>query len=419
MMTHHPRKPRNAARPDQERASDMNSPFLTSSLAVDPERDTPADICLANARLVLHDRVLTGSVTIEKGIITEVAEGDRVPVGALDCGGDLVTPGLVELHTDNVERHMEPRPEVDWPHLPALIAHDAELASTGITTVFDAMRVGSVHSGKGRSVDYARSLADEMLAARAAGMFKISHFLHLRAEICSETLLDELAAFSPDDRVGIVSLMDHTPGQRQFRDLAALKAYVAKKRGMNDAEFADHVQNLLDLQKRFGAKHETGAVTEAVRLGAVIASHDDTTRAHVETSARNGVGFAEFPTTVEAAQACRLHGIAVMMGAPNLIRGGSHSGTVAAEDLARADLLDIVSSDYVPSALLLSAFRLAGIWNDLPRAIATVTLNPARAARLEDRGALRAGLRGDVLRLRMVGQTPLLRGVWSRGNKVG
>ncbi|WP_220798410.1 alpha-D-ribose 1-methylphosphonate 5-triphosphate diphosphatase [Roseobacter sp. OBYS 0001] len=397
----------------------MNSPFSTSSLTKACDNGVSSDLCLANAQLVLQDQVLTGAVTIEQGVICDITEGDHVPTGAVDCAGDLVLPGLVELHTDNVERHIEPRPEVDWPHLPALIAHDAELASTGITTVFDAMRVGSIHSGKGRYTDYARKLADELLAARAQGYFKISHFLHLRAEICSETLLEELAAFGPSDRVGIVSLMDHTPGQRQFRDLTALKTYVAKKRGMNDAEFAEHVETLLALQKRLGAKHEAGAVKEARRLGAVLASHDDTTADHVETSAGNGVGFAEFPTTVEAAKACRVNGIAVMMGAPNLIRGGSHSGNVAAEDLARADLLDIVSSDYVPSALLLSAFRLADIWNDLPRAIATVTSNPADAVRLHDRGALKTGLRGDVLRVRKIEQTPLLRGVWSQGNRVG
>lgn len=396
----------------------MNSPFPASSLTKAYDSDMSGDVCLANAQLVLPDGVVHGSVTIETGMISDIAEGKNVPTGAVDCAGDLVLPGLVELHTDNVERHIEPRPEVDWPHLPALIAHDAELASTGITTVFDALRVGSVHSGKARYTDYARKLADGLLAARSEGLFKISHFLHLRAEICSETLLDELAAFDPEDRVGIVSLMDHTPGQRQFRDLTALKTYVTKKRGMNDAEFTDHVETLLGLQKRFGAKHEVGAVAEAGRLGAVLASHDDTTVEHVATSFESGVGFAEFPTTIEAAQACRTQGIAVMMGAPNLIRGGSHSGNVAAEDLAKAGLLDIVSSDYVPSALLLSAFHLARLWNDLPRAIATVTRNPANAARLADRGALQPGLRGDVLRVRIVGQTPLLRGVWSQGNKV-
>lgn len=398
----------------------MNSPFSAASFTKACDSGATSDLCLANAQLILSDQVLTGSVTIEQGVITEIVEGDHVGDEAVDCQGDYVLPGLVELHTDNVERHIEPRPEVDWPHLPALMAHDAELASTGITTVFDAMRVGSIHSGKkGRYLDYARKLADELLDARAQGMFKISHFLHLRAEICSETLLDELAAFGKDDRVGIVSLMDHTPGQRQFRDLNALKTYVAKKRGMNEAEFAEHVANLLALQEKFGAAHEAGAVQEARRLSAVLASHDDTTAAQVATSSSNGVGFAEFPTTVEAAQACRAHGIAVMMGAPNLIRGGSHSGNVAAKDLAMADLLDIISSDYVPSALLLSAFYLAELWNDLPRAISTVTRNPATAAGLTDRGRLDIGLRGDVLRVRKTDKAPVLAGVWSQGRQVG
>ncbi|MEM7470479.1 MAG: alpha-D-ribose 1-methylphosphonate 5-triphosphate diphosphatase [Pseudomonadota bacterium] len=398
----------------------MNSPFSAASFSKPDDNGATSDLYLANAQLILGNQVLTGSITIERGVITEITEGDHVASDAVDCNGDYVLPGLVELHTDNVERHIEPRPEVDWPHLPALIAHDAELASTGITTVFDAMRVGSIHSGKkGRYVDYARKLADELLAARAEGLFKISHFLHLRAEICSETLLDELAAFSTDDRVGIVSLMDHTPGQRQFRDLTALKTYVAKKRGMNEAEFAEHIENLLGLQKKFGAVHEAGAVKEARRLGAVLASHDDTTTDQVATSSGNGVGFAEFPTTIEAAKACREHGIAVMMGAPNLVRGGSHSGNVAAEDLAKADLLDIISSDYVPSALLLSAFHLARVWDDLPRAISTVTHNPAKAAGLVDRGSLSVGLRGDVLRVCKTSKTPVLAGAWSEGRQVG
>lgn len=376
------------------------------------------DLCLANAQLVLPDQILTGSITIEQGVITEIAEGDAIPSGSLNCAGDFVLPGLVELHTDNLERHMEPRPEVDWPHLPALIAHDAELASVGITTVFDALRAGSIHSGKGRYIDYARAVADELLAARAQGVFKISHFLHLRAEICSETLLEELARFTPADRVGIVSLMDHTPGQRQFRDLTALRTYVAKKRGMDDNDFAEHVANLKRLQAQFGDKHEKGAVLEAKRLGAVLVSHDDTTRDHVVTSQENGVGFAEFPTTREAAQACRDHGIAVMMGAPNVIRGGSHSGNVAALELAEADLLDILSSDYVPGGLLLSAFHIADVWGDLPRAIATVTRTPALAAGLPDRGSLQTGLRGDVLRVRNTRGTPVLRGVWAKGARI-
>ena len=257
-----------------------------------------ADILhLANARLVLPDEVRTGSLIVADGRIAEIAPGTHVGAGAIDCDGDYITPGLIELHTDNLERHIEPRPSVDWPHLSAILAHDGELASTGITTVFDAMRVGSIHTGKGGYVKYARALTDEILALRRADALRISHFLHLRAEICSETLLEELAEFTPEDRIGIVSLMDHTPGQRQFRDLSKLKTYIAKKRGMSDTEFEAHVTHLKGLRARLGDGHETGAIAEARRLGAVLASHDDTTAEQVATSHGNGVGFAEFPTT--------------------------------------------------------------------------------------------------------------------------
>ena len=376
-------------------------------------------LALANANLVLPDRVLHGQVTISNGMITQISEGDHIPAGALDCGGGLVLPGLIELHTDNLERHIEPRPAVRWPHFPALLAHDAELASTGITTVFDALRVGSLKTGNGAYSEYARGLADDLLAVRAAGHFRISHFLHLRAEICSATLLDEMAKFGPEDRVGIVSLMDHTPGQRQFRDLDLFKTYVTKKRNFSDAEFRAHVSQRMELREKYGAVHERGAVAEARRYGAVLASHDDTTTKHVAASCANGVSFAEFPTTRAAAQTCRDSGISVMMGAPNLVRGASHSGNVAAEELAKAGLLDILSSDYVPSALLLAAFRLADLWDDLPRAVACVTGTPARVAGLTDRGSITVGQRGDVILVRKTDDTPVLRGVWSRGIRVG
>ena len=182
---------------------------------------------LANARLILPDRVVTGRLHLEGDRIAAIEPGEGVPAGAEDCGGDWVAPGLVELHTDNLERHIEPRPKVDWPHAAALVAHDAELAGCGITTVFDAMRVGSNPGGKRRYLPYARRLASELLELRGAEALRISHFLHLRAEICSETLPEEMDAFGPADRVGIVSLMDHTPGQRQFRDLSKLRAYVS------------------------------------------------------------------------------------------------------------------------------------------------------------------------------------------------
>jgi alpha-D-ribose 1-methylphosphonate 5-triphosphate diphosphatase len=376
------------------------------------------ELILANAMLVLPGETLRGSVKLVEGEIAEIASGTAVPTGALDLEGDYLSPGLVELHTDNLERHIQPRPGVDWPHAAAIMAHDAELAATGITTVFDAMRVGSISRKESRYGSYARGLATELLEMRKSDALKISHFLHLRAEVCSDTLVEELNAFEEADRVGLVSLMDHTPGQRQFRDLSKLEAYVKGKHGLDDAGFEAHVAHLKSLRDTYGDLHEVEAVKAAKRFGAVLASHDDTTAEQVAVSANHGIHLAEFPTTVEAARACHAHNIKVMMGAPNLIRGGSHSGNVAAQELAELELLDIVSSDYVPAALLMSAVKLGEIWGDMARGLGTVTHAPAEAVALSDRGRLQVGKRADLIRFKLIEGTPALRSTWSRGLRV-
>jgi len=333
------------------------------------------EMILANATLVLPNETLTGSVRIVGETIAEISTGATVPTGAIDCEGDYVCPGLVELHTDNLERHIQPRPKVDWPHAAAILAHDAELASTGITTVFDAMRIGSIPSGQ-RYKRYARDLSRELWQLREQDALKISHFLHLRAEVCSETLVDELDEFGAEDRVGLVSLMDHTPGQRQFRNMTQLEAYLKGKHSMNDDEFMQHVAQLKTLRARNGDRHEVETVKAARRFGAMLASHDDTTPEQVAVSAGHGIKLA---------------------------------------DLGH---LDILSSDYVPAALLLSATRLGAQWADMARGLRTVTQTPAQVVGLEDRGELRAGARADVIRFRMREGAPALNGVWSRGRRV-
>ena len=377
------------------------------------------EMVLANARLVLEDRTVTGSVLVREGRIAAIDTGPAVPRGAEDCGGDCLAAGLIELHTDNLERHLEPRSGVRWPEAAAILAHDAELAGAGITTVFDALRVGSlVAGGKSGYVRYARPLASHLDRLRTAGALRIGHRLHLRAETCSETLIEELGEFGAGDRVGIVSLMDHTPGQRQFTDISKLREYSLTRRSMSEAEFQAHVARMTDLRARNGAAHEAAVVAAGRRLGATLASHDDTTEAHVAVSASHGVRIAEFPTTEAAAAACRARGIAVMMGAPNLMRGGSHSGNVPARELAEAGLLDILSSDYVPASLLIGAVRLGEVLGDMAAGFAAVTAAPARATGLEDRGRLAPGLRADLLRFRIEDGLPTPRGVWVAGDRV-
>ena len=385
----------------------------------DGNRYMTKETIFANARLILADEIVIGSVQVRGGVIVALDQGAAIPPGAIDLEGDFLAPGLVELHTDNLERHLTPRPRVNWPHRAAILGHDRELAGAGITTVFDAIRVGSVISGgRGGYGKYARRMADEILAVRAAGQLRISHHLHLRAETCSETLVEELDEFTPQDRIGIVSMMDHTPGQRQFTDLAKFETYVRGRKSFGDAEWVGYVDMLKELQARLGHVHEAATVAAARRLGATLASHDDTTPDQVATSHAYGVRVAEFPTTIAAAQACQAHGIATVMGAPNLIRGGSHSGNVAASDLARQGALDMLSSDYIPSGLLMGAVQLGDIWDDLARGMAAVTSRPAQAVGLTDRGRLAVGLRADFIRFRLWDGSAVLTETWCAGRRV-
>jgi len=379
---------------------------------------TTAPKILANARLILKDEVLCGGVVIKAGKIAEIFTGPDLPSGAIDCEGDYLSPGLVELHTDNLERHMSPRPGVDWPHSAAILAHDAEFAGAGVTTVFDAMRVGSNTGNNSRYKKYARQMVNEILTLRNRGSLRLSHYFHLRAEICSETLIEEMAEFGPDDRIGIVSIMDHTPGQRQFADMSQFRTYMKGKHAMSDAEMEDHFAMLRRVKEKYGVRNEAAAVANAVAYGSVIASHDDTTIDHVIQSAKHGVTLAEFPTTSAAATACKEAGIAVMMGAPNLLRGGSHSGNVAASELVDAGLLDIMSSDYAPASLLLSAVLLGNGAGNMAVGIHTVTKAPAIAADLPDRGEIAIGLRADLTRFVLVDTYPRTRGVWVQGVRV-
>ena len=371
-----------------------------------------------NAKLILDNEIINGSLVIDNGEINDLQEGRCAVPSAFDCGGTYIAAGLIELHTDNMERHIRPRPSVQWPMDKAILAHDAELASCGITTVFDAMRIGSIHGSQNSTKTMARQFANAILNLRKKDILKISHFIHLRAEICSNNLNYELQRFSKSDRVGIVSIMDHTPGERQWRDIEKWRAFTIERNSIGGLVLDDHYENLINIKAKYGSENETRVVAEATHLGAVLASHDDTTKEHVRSAARYGVRIAEFPTTLEASQNCRANNISILLGAPNFIRDRSHSGNISATALAEKDLLDILSSDYVPAALLNAAVKLGDLWGNLAKGLTTVTLAPAAAVGLKDRGALRIGLHADFILFDRVGNSVVIRETWSKGGRV-
>src|SRR3954452_463951 len=381
---------------------------------------TKNETILGNAGIILADRVIErGWVAISDGRIAAFDEGGA-PAGSEDAAGDLIMPGLIQLHTDHLEAHYVPRPKVFWDPIAAVVSYDGQLATSGITTVLDSLRVWR-EDGAEEVDGRAGLLAAAISAARDANLLRAEHFLHLRCEIPMPSVVEEAKELVGRPDVRLMSLMDHTPGQRQFRDEGKLRDYYrGKGGGRTDAQLDRLFAQRFEFQKAYAADNLRDIVALAHQHAIPLASHDDTTEENVSDAIRDRVSVAEFPTTMEAARALHQAGIGILMGAPNVVRGGSHSGNIAAVDLAREGLLDILSSDYIPSSLLMGALQLPREVSaiDLAAAVRTVTKPPAEAVGLADRGEIAVGKRADLIRVHVAHDVPVVRSVWREGQRV-
>ncbi len=384
---------------------------------------TSTPVVFTNAQLVLQDEVVKGSLTSQHGLIQHIDQGLSSVSQAIDLQGDYLIPGLVEVHTDNFERHMMPRPKVRWDDSPALLAHDAEIAAAGITTVLDALGVGDADPDSVRGNDW-----DKVLNCISdfveRGVLRADHFLHVRCELPAPNTLELFRPFVGHDLVKIMSVMDHTPGQRQWENIEHAWIYFSGKKGWTKQKFEERVAMAQDAQARYAKPHRAYLTQYCQDNQIALASHDDTTVAHVEEAFAEGATVCEFPTTVAAAQAARARNMLTIMGGPNVVRGGSHSGNVSAIELAKLGLVDILSSDYVPGSLMSATVRLTETTDlSLPQAVALVSRNPAKSIGLHDRGSLEVGLRSDLVQVRMINlpdgrHQPIVRAVWRGGVRV-
>jgi alpha-D-ribose 1-methylphosphonate 5-triphosphate diphosphatase len=371
---------------------------------------------LSNAKVVLADEVTHASVLIRDGRIAEIgapaAAGD-------DMNGDYLLPGFVELHTDALEFHYKPRPRVRWSPDAAILQHDAQVAASGITTVFDALRVGLDEENDMRREDMLK-LGAAIADADRAGRLRADHYIHLRCEVSAPDCLEGFRMLEDHPRVKLASLMDHAPGQRQFQSIDAAKAYYQGKLRMSDADFGSFQQRRNFESTTYSAAHRTTITQYCRDHGITLASHDDATLAHVGEAVAEGIDVAEFPTTIEAARASHEAGLSVLMGAPNVVRGGSHSGNISARALVDAGILDILSSDYIPFSLMQAVFALATGDDaiELPEAVRLVSKHPAEATGLTDRGEIAVGRRADLVRVQVIEGIPVVRTVWREGTRV-
>lgn len=376
------------------------------------------ELAFTNATIVLGDAVITGSVLVRDGVIASIDSGS-VRHGE-DLGGEYLIPGLVELHTDHFEQHYRPRQGVTWNAVAALQSHDAQVAGAGITTVFDAVRIGS-DPETGDITNDVNLMVEAVAHADADDRLRADHHIHLRCELATPDVADHFEANAANPIVGLASLMDHTPGARQYVTLDHYIEYYQKKLRLSDAEMAQFIADRQAARATYAEANRDRILKLGRELGLAFASHDDATPAHVDEAVEQGVVIAEFPTTMAAAQACHAAGLAVLMGAPNVVRGKSHNGNISALELARAGVLDVISSDYVPFAMLYAAFLLPERADNitLPQAVSMVTRRPAAAAHLTDRGEIAVGKRADLVRVRRSpGDVPVVRGVWRQGKRV-
>ncbi len=374
---------------------------------------------IANARLVLPDSVTRGRLVMRDGVIADIDTSQSHAVGdSVDFEGDYLFPGLVELHTDNLEGYLIPRPKVIWNQtLSAFFAHDAEIVAAGITTVFDSLSVGEYHD-KGRLAILPSAVA-ALDKACASGLLRADHYLHLRCEVADDRLQGVFAKLCGSPALRLVSLMDHTPGQRQWRDTSTYRTYHSKEATWTDEEFQTMMEELTATRDACAEANAATVMNFARQKGIPMASHDDTLPEHVNEALQNGISISEFPTTMEAATMAAQAGMLVLMGAPNVVRGGSHSGNVSAIEVARNGCLGGLSSDYVPMSLLGAVFTLSdGGVMPLHEAAALVTRNTAEAVGMLDRGALIVGRRADVVRLRRIDGESVVRTVWCGGERV-
>ena len=345
---------------------------------------TGGDVLLSGGGIERKDLLL------DSGLIAAIG-GGRGGGAALDARGLLVLPGIVDIHGDAFERQMQPRPGVDFPTGIALADTEAQLLANGITTAFHGITL-SWEPGL-RGIDTWRRLLD----ALSSRSWVCDMRVHLRWEAFN---LDALAIALEDIAAGRVHLLafnDHTPAiVRRMADPVTGAKY-SDRAGMKLADFQDLVGRVAAMEDQVPAALDR--IGEAARAAAIpMASHDDATIAMRDEFRARGARICEFPMEQAVGEAAREAGDWVVMGSPNVVRGGSHLGWASAALLAEAGTCNVLSSDYYYPAMLRAAFILAGRGAlDLAQSWSLVSANPSAAAGLADRGVIAPGKRADIV----------------------
>ena len=351
------------------------------------------EIFLEGGRALIGSEIVETSLVVSGQDIAKIDRGRaRAPL-AIDTRNLLVLPGIVDLHGDAFERQMMPRPGVDFPIDVALADSDRQAVSNGITTVFHGA-TWSWEPGL-RSGDNARRLLEAI--ERLRPQFAADTRFHLRHETYNLDAEAEICKWLAEGRVDLFAFNDHMAATLRDQAKPHRRSRLVDRTGLSDAAFDELVGRVAARAPDVPAS--TARLAAAARAAEVrMLSHDDATPAMRKAYRDMGAMIAEFPVNEETARAAVAAGDAVIYGAPNVVRGGSHTGWTRASDMIAKGLCSVLASDYYYPAQLLAAFRLVadGVL-PLAQAWKLVSEAPAEAAGLSDRGVIKEGRRADIL----------------------
>jgi alpha-D-ribose 1-methylphosphonate 5-triphosphate diphosphatase len=375
------------------------------------ERSTKS-VVLTNAKIVTESTLVDGNIEVADGRIVRIFEG-KVD-DAIDCGGDYILPGFIDIHTDHFEKHAMPRSGVVWNLVTAACSHDTAMIGAGTTTVFDSLLAGG--AGNRTRRELLVPAVNALNSAARSGLLRADHFLHIRCDIVERASVDIAGMLIDDPKLRFVTFIDDEPLRDQERAVMVHERRRGLPKGSLTYPFAPTEEEDFETAQQRRAT----VIDWCKSRGITVGNHDDTKASHVKDAARRGIDISEFPITLEAAIAAKESGMTVICGAPNLVRGGSHTGNVAVAELVRRGLVDVLCSDYIPASILQAVFTLTSPefgWS-LPDAVSLATQRPAQLFGLTDRGSIRADLRADLIRVHVIEGVPSVHTVWRNGHPV-
>ena len=372
---------------------------------------------ITNGQIITPVGILAGyEILIEHDRIKQIAKREAISRESfdvvIDANGGYITPGFVDIHTDYIEQIAAPRPRVLMDFDLALKETEKIVVNQGITTMFHSL---SLYKGGEFGQKAIRMLENvdkfaKLIENTHTSQHLIRHRFHARLEIDNIEAVPYLKRYIEQKQVQLISFMDHTPGQGQYRDLEIYREAMKGHNHLTDEEVAQVMKNH-ETKERLTFKGLKEIADLAKASNVAVASHDDDELAKIDLVKHFHTSISEFPITIEVAQKAKASGLYTVAGAPNVLLGGSHSGNLSAIDAIKEEVIDILCSDYYPASLLHAVFKLHQQYGyDLAAMIKLVTINPAKAVGMaQEIGSIEAGKKADLLIIEQVeGDYPVI-----------